>query len=162
MPVTPKLLTVAEVAALASRLESRPCSPRQVRYWLVSGRLGNDVQPRTRGQTRLYTVLDVALVRLALRLSREGMSTTVARVVLTYLRNDVIRAWKAAAPLALAIRGVQGSLEPALKARPAWAEAWVPLRDIWNGLDRKVEETCAARATVWMWRHVPAHAVRTS
>src|SRR5262249_22577068 len=145
-----------------SRLENRPCSPRQVRYWLVTGRLGNDVQPRSRGQTRLYTALDVAFVRLALRLSRGGVSMTVARVVLTCLHTDLVRAWKAGARLALAIRGVQGSLEPSLKSRPAWATAWVPLREIWNGLDRHVEETCAARATVWMWRHVPVHAVRTS
>jgi len=162
MAVTPRLLTIAEVAALAGRLEGRECSPRQVRYLLVTGRLGNDVQSRTRGQTRLYTVLDTAVVRLALRLSREGVSAAVARVVLTYLRSDIIRGWKAGAPLALAIQGVQGSLEPSLKARPTWATAWVPLREIWNGLDKQVEETCNARTTVWMWRHVSVHAVRTS
>ena len=162
MAVTPRLLTVAEVAGLAGRLEGRVCSPRQVRYLLVTGRLGNDVQSRTQGQTRLYTVIDTALVRLAVRLSREGVSAAVARVVLTYLRNDIIRGWKAGAPLALAIQGVQGSLEPALKARPAWATAWVPLREIWSGLDKQVEETCTARTTVWMWRDVPVHAVRTS
>jgi hypothetical protein len=56
------------------------------------------------GTTRLYTPIDVAFVRLALRLAREGVSTTVARVVMTYLRSDLIRAWKAGAPLALAVR----------------------------------------------------------
>ena len=162
MAVRPKLLTVAEVAALAARLENRPCSPRQVRYWLVNGRLGNDVQPRTQGQTRLYTPIDVAFVRLALRLAREGVSTTVARVVMTYLRSDLIRAWKAGAPLALAVRDLHGSLEPALKTKPSWAIAWVPLREIWSGLERHIDEACAGRPTVWMWRHVAVHAVQTT
>jgi hypothetical protein len=162
MATIPRLLTVAEVAALAGRLEGRACSPRQVRYLLVTGRLGNDVQRRTQGQTRLYNVVDLAFVRLALRLSREGVSAVVARVVLTYLRSDLVRAWKAGAPLAVAIQGVQGSIEPALKTRPTWVRAWVPLREIWSGLDKQVEETCSARATVWMWRKVAVHAVRTS
>jgi hypothetical protein len=162
MAPIPRLLTVAEVAALAGRLEGRTCSTRQVRYLLVIGRLGNDVQRRTQGQTRLYNVTDIAFVRLALRLSRQGISSAVARVVLTYLRSDLIRGWKAGAPLAVAIQGVQGSLEPALKVRPTWATAWVPLREIWSGLDKQVEEACSARTTVWMWRTVAVHAVRTS
>lgn len=161
MATLPKLLTATEVAALVSRLESRACSSRQVRYLLLTGRLGADFEPRIQGQTRLHGVLDIAFVRLAVRLSREGTSPAVARVVLTYLRADVIRAWKAAAPLAVAVRGVQGSLEPAFKGRPAWAAAWVPLRDVWHGLDTHVQEACDARSTVWMWCPVAVHAVRT-
>ena len=159
MAVIPQLLTATEVAHLTSRLTGRKCSSRQVRYLLVSGRLGTDVQVRSHGQTRLYNVIDVALMRLAIGIVGEGGTPPVARVVLTYLRNDLIRAWKAAAPLALAIRGVQGSLEPALKGRPAWAATWVPLREVWHGLDREVHQVCQKRSTVWMWRKVPVHAV---
>ena len=159
MAVIPDLLTASEVAELTSRLTGRPCSPRQVRYLLVSGRLGTDAHVRNRGQTRLFNQIDVALMRLALAIVREGGTAPIARVVLTYLRTDLIRALKAGASLALAVRGVQGSLEPALKARPSWAVVWVPLRDIWHGLDKEVRQVCQTRSTVWMWREVPVHAV---
>ena len=159
MASMPKLLTGTEVAALVGDLEACKCSARQVRYLLVSGRLGSDGQPRTRGQTRLHGVIDVALVRLAVRLTREGLSASLARVVLTYLRADVVRSWKSGAQVTLAVRGVQGSLEPTLKGRPSWAVAWVPLRDVWYGLDTHVQRASDARSTVWMWRKVPAHAV---
>ena len=161
MATLPKRLTVAEVASLVNQLERQPCSPRQVRYLLVTGRLGNDCEGRTQGQTRLYTPIDIALVRLAVRLVEQGVSKTVARVVLTYLRLDIIRAWKAGAPMAVAVRGVQGSLEPTPKGRPAWAVAWVGLRDIWNGLDKRVQHVCDTRSTVWMWREVDVNAVKT-
>lgn len=126
---------------------------------LVTDRLGTDTARRTHGQTRLYGILDVAFVRLALRLERDGVSPWVARVVLTYLRNDLIRAWKSAAALALAIDGLKGSLEPALRSRPASATVWVPLRDIWRGIEAEIQRACRARDTVWMWRRVSVHAV---
>ncbi|HVC19290.1 MAG TPA: hypothetical protein VNE16_04365 [Vicinamibacterales bacterium] len=157
--MTTSLLTVAELARVVSRLEHRPCSSRRVRYLLVVGGLGTDTHRRRHGQTRLYGVLDVALVRLAVRLEREGVSPSVTRVVLTYLRNDLIKAWRAGALLGLAVRGVRGSLEPVLKARPAWAVAWVPLREIWRGLDAEVRRIGDARQTLWMWRDVPIHEI---
>jgi hypothetical protein len=94
------------------------------------------------------------MVRLALRLHAEGVSAWVARVVLTYLRNDIVRAWKAGASLTLAVSGIQGSLQPSLKARPAGAVASVPLRDIWRGLDAELQAVCQTRDSVWMWRDV--------
>ena len=152
-------LTVSEAASVAGRLAGQPCSPRQVRHLLVRGGLGTDTGRRTRGETRLYGALDVAFVRLALRLQAEGVSPWVVRVVLTYLRNDLIRAWKASAAVALAINGVRGTLEPALKSRPAMATAWVPLREIFKGIDADIARVCDARETVWMWRRVSVQAV---
>jgi hypothetical protein len=112
-----------------------------------------------RGQTRLYGTLDVAFVRLALRLQAEGVSPWVARVVLTYLRNDLVRAWKSGAAVALAIRGLKGTLEPALRSRPASISAWVPLREVARGIDTEIQRTRDARETVWMWRKVSVNAV---
>jgi hypothetical protein len=153
------MLTVDEVAKVASQLAGRTCSPRQVRRLLVHGRLGTDITPRTKGQTRLYGPLDVAFVRLALRLHDEGVSPWVGRVVLTYLRNDLVRAWKSSAAVALAISGLKGSIEPALRPRPATATAWVPLREIAKGIDAEIHRACDGRDTVWMWRRVSVHAV---
>jgi len=159
MAVIPKVLTAAEVATLCARLTGRRCSTRQVHYLLVSGGLGSDAGRRANGQTRMYSVIDVAFVRLALRLQADGVSPMVARVTLTYLRNDLTRGWKSSAALALAIDGVHGSLQPALKARPTGAIAYVPLLDIWRGLENELQKVCAARTEVWMWRHVPVNAV---
>ena len=152
-------LTVSEAATIAGRLAGQPCSPRQVRHLLVRGGLGTDTRKRTRGETRLYGMLDVALVRLALRLQADGVSPWVVRVVLTSCRNDLIRAWKSSAALALAINGLKGTLEPALKPRPATAAAWVPLRDIAKGIEAEIRRVGDARETVWMWRNVSVHAV---
>jgi hypothetical protein len=152
-------LTVSEAAKVAAQLAGRPCSPRQVRHLLVGGALGTDTAQRTRGQTRLYGSLDVAFVRLALRLNAEGVSPWVARVVLTYLRNDLIRAWKSSAAVALAIRGLQGTIEPALRARPSSLSAWVPLREIAKGVEAEIQRVREGRETVWMWRKVSVNAV---
>lgn len=159
MAVIPKALTASEVACVCARLTGRRCSTRQVHYLLVAGGLGTDVHRRSNGQTRLYGILDVAFVRLALRLQAEGVSPMVARVTLTYLRSDLIRAWKAGAALSLVIVGWRGSLQPALKAKPPGSVAFVPLLEIWRGLDTELQRVCAARAHVWMWRHVPVDAV---
>jgi hypothetical protein len=152
-------LTVSEAARVAGQLAGRPCSPRQVRHLLVGGGLGTDTGRRTRGQTRLYGSLDVAFVRLALRLQAEGVSPWVVRVVLTYLRNDLVRAWKSSAAVALAIHGLKGTIEPALRSRPPSASAWVPLREISKGVEAEIQRTCDARQTVWMWRKIPVNAV---
>lgn len=160
--LTPKALTALELADLISRLTSQPVSARRVRHLLVDGGVGTELQSRRQGQTRLFGVLDAALMRLAVELEAQGVSAWVARVVLTYLRDDLVRALKASAPVALAVRGVRASLEPTLKAKPPGLAAWVPLRDVWKGLDAEITARRAEKPTVWMWSEVPAHAVKRS
>ena len=156
---SPRVLTLSEVAALASRLSGLPCSDRRVRYLLITGGLGTDVQQRNHGRTRVFGTLDVALVRLALALQAEGISPALTRVVVTYLRNDLVRAWKSAAGLALALRGVHATLEPAVKTRPSSCAAWIPLRGIWHGLESEVRGVSESRQEVWMYRRVKIHEV---
>jgi len=160
--VTPKLLTVGEVATLASRLTGQGCTPRQVRYLLVDGGLGTESGPRPQGQTRMYGVIDLAIVCLARRMQSAGMSSAVARAVLTYRRDDIVRAWKAGANAALVVTGLHGAVVPAAKATSAKAAATVPLQDVWRGLDAEIERLTRTRPTVWMWRDVPVHAVPRS
>lgn len=156
---TPRLLTAGEVAVLCARLTGQPCSTRQVRYLLVGCSLGSEPDRRPNGQTRLHGGVDVAMVRLALRLRAEGVSPWATRVILTYLRNDIVRVWKTGSAVTLAVAGIQGSLQPSLKAKPARAIACVPLREIWHGLETELQRICNARNSVWMWRDVPVHAV---
>jgi DNA-binding transcriptional MerR regulator len=155
-----KLLTATELAKLASKAAGRKCTARRVRHLLVQGGLGTELQPRRQGQTRLFGALDLAIIRLALELERQGISAQVIRVVLTYLRDDIVRAYKAAAPLALAVNGLRGRLEPALRTKPASAVARVPLREIWKGLDQEIGGVRDAKPTVWMWTEVPLQAVK--
>ena len=158
----PKLLTAVEAARAVRKLTGRPCTPRRVRHLLVQGGLGTELQVRRQGQTRLFGALDLAILRLAIELERQGISAWVARVVLTYLRDDIVRAFKAAAPVALAVTGVRGRLEPALKARPSSAVAWVPLREVWKGIEPEIAGVREAKPTVWMWCEVPVQAVKRS
>jgi hypothetical protein len=158
----PKLLTAIEAARLVTRVSGRKCTPRRVRHLLVQGGLGTELQARRHGQTRLFGALDLAILRLSLELERQGISAWVARVVLTCLRDDIVRAFKSSALVALAVNGIRGSLEPALRSRPSFAVAWVPLREIWKGLDDQIGGVREAKATVWMWSEVPLHAVKRS
>jgi hypothetical protein len=110
----------------------------------------------------LFGALDLAIVRTAIEIEKQGVSAWVAKVVLTYLRDDLVRAFKSAAPVALAITGVRGSIAPALRSRPSNAVAYVPLREMWKGLDAEISAVRDAKPTVWMWREVPCHAVKRS
>lgn len=157
-----KLLTATEAAKLLSKVTGRACRPHRVRRLLVSAGLGTELQPRQQGQTRLFGALDLAIVRIAIELERQGVSAWVSKVVLTYLRDDLVRAFKAAAPVALAVTGVRGSLVPALRTRPFAAVGYVPLREIWKGLDSEIAAIRDAKPTVWMWSEVPCHAVKRS
>ncbi|MGE0392837.1 MAG: hypothetical protein AB7P67_04650 [Vicinamibacterales bacterium] len=149
-----RAITLKEMTALLAAVSGRPVSDRQVRYLLIAGGVGGDTALRAHGRTRLYGSVDVALARAAVALRAEGVSPQLTRVVMTYLRDDLVRAWKAAAPVAIAVRGVQATLEPALKSPPARVSAWVPLRPIWQGLDARVQEVADARDDVWMYRRV--------
>jgi len=152
----PKLLTATEAALLAFELTGQSCTARQVRYLLVQGRLGTDVSPARHGETRVFGMLDMALLRLALSLRAQGVSAAVARGVLTYLRDDLIRAWRAGQSMAVAVRGLKGSLEPVPHGRPKWAVAWVPLRELWRDLDTQIGKIREARPDLWMWKERPA------
>ena len=158
----PKLLTAVEAARSLSKLSGGEFTPRRVRHLLVIGGLGTELQRRQRGQTRLFGALDLAMLRIVVELERQGISAWVARVVLTYLRDDIVRAFKSAAPVALAVNGIRGSLEPSLKSRPSFAVGWVPLRDVWRGLEHEIAMVRDAKPTVWMWAEVPCHSVKRS
>jgi len=158
----PKLLTAVEAARAISKLTGRKCTARRVRHLLVQCQLGTELQQRQRGQTRLFGVLDLAIMRLAVELERQGISSWVTRVVLTYMRNDIVMAFKSAAPVALAISGLRGSVLPALKAKPPGTVAWVPLREVWKGIDPEIGHVRAVQPTVWMYREVPLGAVKRS
>jgi hypothetical protein len=158
----PKLLTAIEAAHVVSKLCGVTYTARRVRHLLVLGGLGTELQPRQQGQTRLFGALDLAILRVAVELERQGISGWVARVVLTYLRDDIVRAFRSSAPLALAVTGLRGSLEPVFKHRPSTAVAWVPLREAWRGLEHEITLVRDAKPTVWMWSEVPCHAVKRS
>lgn len=154
-----RALTLREMTALLAELSGHRVSDRQVRYLLIDGGVGGDTALRAHGRTRLYGSIDVALARTAVALRADGVSPQLTRVVMTYLRDDLVRAWKSAASLAVAVRGLQATLEPAVRSRPSRVSAWVPLRPIWQGLDARVQAVADARDDVWMYRKVKVGAV---
>jgi hypothetical protein len=142
------VLTGTEVAAVVSRLEGTACSVRRVRYLLSAGeRVGH-------GRTRLHAAADVALVRLALRLEREGVSSWVARVVVAYLRDELIAAFESRARVALRLVGIRGAIVRDAAEERTGNAVFVPLRPICEPLASEIRRVRVKRPTVWMWREL--------
>jgi hypothetical protein len=150
------VLTASEVATVVARLEGEACTARRVRY-LLSGLLMTETASQ-RGQTRLYGPVDVALMRLAVRLEAQGVSAWVVRVVLSYGGEEIRAAWRAGATVALAVRGVTGTIEPARLQTPT-AVARVLLRSVTTGNAAAIRRERRTRPMVWMWRPLPASAL---
>jgi hypothetical protein len=128
-------LTAPHVAAAVVRLEGEPCTARRVRYLLSGVAIRDRAPDRGRGTARGYGAVDVALMRLAVRLEAQGVSAWVVRVVLAYCGDEIRAAWRNGAVGALVVRGVTGAIErvkPDADAPSAMAR--VPLRSVWTGL----------------------------
>src|SRR6476469_2039132 len=143
-------LTLQEAASLLSRLEKRSVSTNQVRAVLLLNTRGRTLRPHRHGETRLYISDEVAAVRLVLRLRAAGVSPTVARVVVACLRDELSRLWRR--PLALAVTGLSGEIVPLSAERPPGTIAWVPVRDVWVGIDDAIRAVRRAQPEVWQWK----------
>ena len=151
----PLALTAPEVAALVSRLEGEPCSVRRVRYLLVGLPATDGAPPR--GEVRLYGPVDVALMRLAMRLEAQNISAWVAQVVLAYGVEAIRAAFRSGEDVALVVRGVIGSIErakPELDTSPVAAR--IPLRSVFAGLESAIRRERRARPHIWRWKTRPA------
>jgi DNA-binding transcriptional MerR regulator len=158
-PRTGEGVTVAEVAAILTKLLGTAITTAQVRSVLVLDTRGRTMSPRRHGQTRLYSAVDVALVRLVLRLRAEGVSPTVARVVVAHFRELLAQHWTHHDPMAFAVIGMRGLLLYAKQSRPDGAVAWMDLRDVWRGVERAVQAVRQKAPEVWQWKSQPASAV---
>jgi DNA-binding transcriptional MerR regulator len=150
-------LTLAEAALLLSRLEKQIVSLDQVRAVLLLDTRRRVVSPLRHGETRLYTSDDVAAVRLVLRLRASGVSPTVARVVVACFRDELSQSWRQS--LALAVSGLRGELLPIHAERPKGTVAWVPLREIWAGIEEAIRGVRKAQPEVWQWKPQPLSAL---
>lgn len=151
----PLVLTAPEVATVVTALDGTACTARRVRYLLERPTAAAGL---VRGQTRLYGLAEVALMRLALRLEAQGVSGWVARVVVAYCGDAIRAAWQSGAAVALVVRGVTGTLVPIRDAgRPA--AAVVPLPAVWQGLAQAVRAERRRHPDVWRWRYVNAAAL---
>lgn len=151
VPPLPLVLTAPEVAAVVTALEGTACTARRVRY-LFDGQRG--AAGVVRGQTRLYGLPEVAVMRLVLRLEAQGVSGWVARVVVTYCGDAIGAAWRRGAAAALVVRGVTGTIEPVRDATARPAAACVPLPPVWRGIERAVRAARRRHPDVWRWRQV--------
>lgn len=144
-------VTLNEAARILSKLEHRRVTPAQIRAILVRGTTGRALEPRRIGQTRVYSAVDLAMVRLNLRLRAQGVSPLVARVIVANLSSEMIEHLIHGDPMALNIIGMRG-----IPAHPNSKElagvAWVDLRDVWRGVEREIEATRRAQPDVWCWK----------
>lgn len=154
MPRKSHAVTAAELATVVTQLEGEACTARRVRY-LLGGLLPMDGGQR--GRTRLYGAIDVALMRLAVRLEAAGVSAWVVRVVLAYCGDEIRAAWRSGAAVALSVRGVTGWIHSARpEADGPVAVACVPLRSVLAGNESAIRQARRARPNIWMWRACPA------
>jgi DNA-binding transcriptional MerR regulator len=88
------ILTVAEVARVLRTLEGRVAlAPRGIRYYARTGMVepsGRMLKGKTSRTTRLYDVVDVALLRLVCRLRRQHVHERAVWGLLVY-RGDELR-----------------------------------------------------------------------
>lgn len=89
------VLTVVEVARILRALEGRfALTPRGIRYYARTGMMvpsGRMAKGKRSRETRLYTVVDVALLRLVCRLHRQRVHERALWGLLVY-RGDELRA----------------------------------------------------------------------
>jgi hypothetical protein len=138
-------LTAPDVAAAVVRLEREPCTARRVRH-LLSGVVISDRAPRRGRRTRGFSAVDVALMRLAVRLEAQGVSAWVVRVVLAYCGDEIRAAWRRRTAVALVVRGVTGTIEGVTpEADAPAAMARVPLRSVLRGIGPAMRRTRRAR-----------------
>jgi hypothetical protein len=138
-------VTAGEMAQLLSRIESTVCRRWHVRRCLT------DLIPSTneRGRTRVYSIFETCLVRLAIQLEREGVSAWAVRAVLANHADSLRRAWADDAPLALAVRGVRGWLVPdAERASQPIGTITVSLPAVRHGLLQAMRRIRRANPTI--------------
>lgn len=158
IPHSSLVLTAKELASVVSRLESTRVAP-----WHV-GRYLADLKPAVDegfGRTRLYTVDDVCLVRLAVRLEREGVSAWVVRAVIANHVDGLTRAWRGDGSPALVLHGVRGAVVDGahLHDLPTGRIA-VRLRDIRHGIEPHIARVRRDQPTVPLFnRRLPVQDV---
>lgn len=96
LTVVKEIFTVAEVAEVLLSLEKTfALTPRGIRYYDRTGMVsptGGRVKVTTRARaTRLYTVADIALLRLVCRLHRRGIHERALWGLLVYRQHELRR-----------------------------------------------------------------------
>lgn len=153
---SPNGVTLARAAEILSALERRPITASQVRSILVLDSHARAMSPLPIGTARIFTVTDLAVARLVLRLRAQGVSPVVSRVVVANWRDHLIEIWRHRRPMALAVIGMRGLLLWRGK-EPEGAAAWVDLPAIWQGISRLMKTT-HAEAKQQGQTHVHTHA----
>jgi hypothetical protein len=145
-----------QAAAILSRLERREITASQVRTILVLGPDARAMQPLRRGEARVFTAEDLAVVRVVLRLRACGVSPVVSRVIVANRRDELIRAWHDGLPQALGVIGMRALLLWRGKELDGMI-AWVDLPDVWRAIPAAI---AAAQPTATAAPHDGARTAR--
>jgi hypothetical protein len=153
-------VTLTEAARLLTQIERRPANvsitPSVVRSILVLGTDARAMEPRRPGDTRLFTPVDLAVVRLNLQLRAAGVSPTVARVNVANLRILLAKHWRHGDEMLLVIAGLCGVLVPPGTDSVRGEVARVPILKAWRGLDDGVKAIRRRAPEVHGVRHTSA------
>ncbi len=157
------VLTAPEVARVVSRLEPRMrITDYQVRYLATLRCVTPSAhEPTTSGDSALYTPVDVALIRLILRLVAEGAPYWMARAAVAQCAGRLRVQLASGHATTFVVDGPVGSLDGDTSAH-ARAMTWaVPLSDVRRGLMAALRGE-RQRQPVWArWgARTPAQAIR--
>lgn len=151
---TSQVLTASELLEEVARLEplnGPALTERRLRY------LDQNLSARSSGvtnQARLYTVQDVALVRLFLRLSR-NVPAWQARAVLALRSRELRKALEGGVPLSLVVDWPDVRLVPTPEA--GRYDVRVSLRSVLSGVETAIARRREATPNVWAgWMSMPA------
>lgn len=130
-----RTLSLVETADVLTRLTRQTITPSKVRTMLVLGPGARAMSPKRQGDRRTFTIDDVAMALVLLRLRAEGVSPVVSRVLVANWRDRLVAACHAGDPVAFGVAGMTGVLLWR-GARPESVVSWVDLPDVWRAAQR--------------------------
>lgn len=153
--------TTAEVAELLKAVEPRSAlTPRQFGRLVSDGCFIPEMrQPLKQGDTRLYSLTDVALLRVFLRLIRGVGARWIAKACLLSKESELRDAIASGSDLMLVLEGARPSLVTRSKV-PMTATCTVALADVRSGLVTAARQIRRTHPEIWTgWKHVDAREV---
>ena len=161
------VLTISEVVEVVRRLDGRrglSVSARQLRYWDATLSLGAKRAADGHNAARMFTLEDVAVVRLVRRLQRDGVRDRAIWALLVIAGEELRAALHRGTSRVLWVESNgRAHLLSAREAASKPPRECYPLADVVNGLPEALRQLRAGESEAWngaAW--VPVQALAAS
>lgn len=143
-------LTARQVTDAVRSLEGEDLNPRTLAAWANMGIAVPSVaweQKKGRHHPRIYSMADLARIRLVVRLRRHGISMPKVRAVLAYLQDELQEALSRKTTATLIVDGWRGSIVRRAQNQDLEVPSGqfrLPLADVVKGNEESVREALEA------------------